>query len=167
MMDHLKNVSLVKEMVPKSDYDALLARVRDLEERLHRQYTHDADLQTEDQLRARVRELEQERDQLCELIDLHIDEFNRIKALSGNSEICGICRRAQTNILQLVPLIAQRDQLERDNATLRERVKGAHSTIASFLLAVGRHGTSEPVSALLSKLNMWLRRALEGRDETK
>lgn len=29
--DHLKNVSLVKEMVPKSDYDALLTRVREVE----------------------------------------------------------------------------------------------------------------------------------------
>ena len=73
---------------------------------------------------------------------------------------------AEENIADGVESLADDyQQLERDHAASRERVKGAHSTIASFLLAVGRHDTSEPVSALLSKLNMWLRHALEGRVE--
>ena len=102
MMDHLKNVSLVKEMVPKSDYDALLARVRDLEERLHRQYTHDADLQTEDQLRARVRELEQERDRAA--------WQKRVEEL----------RLALTDVAEMI----QRERLDEAHARIRHALEG-------------------------------------------
>lgn len=60
-------------------------------------------------------------------LDLQIDEFMRIKALTENEEIRGLCDRAVKHITQHTPVIAQRDQavqkcseLEASTAAMRE-----------------------------------------------
>ncbi len=44
-----------------------------------------------------------------ETLDLMRDEFQRIKLLTDNTEIIGLCDRAMSNITQRVPVIRQRD----------------------------------------------------------
>jgi len=57
--------------------------------------------------------LEQELSIATDTIDLMRDEFQRIKSCPGsNSEIGQLCDRAQSNLLQRVPVIAQRDRAE-------------------------------------------------------
>lgn len=122
-----------------------------------------------------LRVLANERDQL----EQERNELQEYIAKQPDAE-ASITRLEQDNAALRAELAYSREreemhsQLRQDNhqemlrlgsetIALRERVKEAHSTIASFLLAAGRHDTSEPVSALLSKLNMWLRHAMEGR----
>lgn len=50
---------------------------------------------------------------LAEHLDLMIDEFKRIKALTKDTEIQGLCDRAISNTKQHVPVIVQRDEWER------------------------------------------------------
>jgi hypothetical protein len=54
-------------------------------------------------LRERIAELEGS-------LDLMRDEFQRIKALTDNSEVIGLCDRAVLGITQLVPVLKQRDE---------------------------------------------------------
>lgn len=56
-------------------------------------------------------------------IDLQCDEFNRIKAITDNEEIKGICDRAVRDIGQRVPVIQQRDAAVLEAARLREALK--------------------------------------------
>lgn len=56
-------------------------------------------------------------------IDLQCDEFNRIKAITDNEEIKGICDRAVRDIGQRVPVIQQRDAAVQDAARLREALE--------------------------------------------
>jgi hypothetical protein len=55
-------------------------------------------------------------------LDLMRDEFQRIRALNPSSEIMGICERAVSGITQRVSVIQQRDQAERERATLQARL---------------------------------------------
>jgi hypothetical protein len=70
-----------------------------------------------------TRELEEARG-MC---DLYVDEFHRIIAIADNSEIKGLCERAVFGIKQRIPLIEQRDNLEAENAALREEVERSRS----------------------------------------
>jgi hypothetical protein len=50
---------------------------------------------------------------LTDHIDLMVDEFKRIKAVTyGNKEVEGLCDRAVSNTYQHVPVIVQRDTAE-------------------------------------------------------
>jgi len=58
--------------------------------------------------------------QLTDALDLMRDEFRRISVCPGcTDEIKGLCDRAKTNLVQKVPVIAQRDEAERTVARLR------------------------------------------------
>lgn len=78
--------------------------------------------------------VERERDELRERIDLDVDEFQRIKNAIHNDalglhgertriiaeEVIGLCDRAMAAGRQRVPLIVQRDRAENKNVKLRE-----------------------------------------------
>lgn len=53
------------------------------------------------------------KDQLTDHLDLMIDEFSRIKTLTEDTEIIGLCDRAILLTKQNVPVIVQRDNWER------------------------------------------------------
>lgn len=57
-------------------------------------------------------------DDATDWLDLMRDEFMRIKALTDNTEILGLCDRAVTHIQQHVPVIGQRDAAQRRVAKL-------------------------------------------------
>lgn len=58
-----------------------------------------------------MRLLERELSAATDTLDLMRDEFQRIKSCPGcDSEIAQLCDRAQLNLLQRVPVIAQRDR---------------------------------------------------------
>jgi len=60
-----------------------------------------------------MRLLERELSLATDFLDLMRDEFQRIKSCPGcDSEIAQLCDRAQSNLLQRVPVIAQRDLAE-------------------------------------------------------
>jgi hypothetical protein len=50
---------------------------------------------------------------LADHLDLMVDEFKRIKALTRDTEIQGLCDRAISNTKQRVPVIVQRNEWER------------------------------------------------------
>lgn len=57
--------------------------------------------------------MERELSAATDALDLMRDEFRRIKSCPGcDSEIGQLCDRAQLNLLQRVPVIAQRDRAE-------------------------------------------------------
>jgi len=60
--------------------------------------------------------------ELTDKADLWRDEFLRIKALTENPEIIGLCDRALTDIEQAVPVVARCETLEKENAHLRQEL---------------------------------------------
>lgn len=68
---------------------------------------------------AEIARLRAERDELTDRLDLMLDEFARIAALTSDAEIKGLCDRAKKVIRQSVPVIVQRDELLAVNARLR------------------------------------------------
>lgn len=60
-------------------------------------------------------------------LDLMLDEFKRIKALTDNLEIQGLCERAIKDIQQNVSVIAQRDNAEARETVLRRNLENAYA----------------------------------------
>jgi len=58
-----------------------------------------------------LRSLVQDLDNDAQSLDLFRDEFLRIKAISDNPEVIGLCERAVSNITQHTPILKQRDTL--------------------------------------------------------
>jgi hypothetical protein len=82
------------------------------------------------------------REGLCPLedhLDLMIDEFKRIKALTKDTEIQGLCDRAISNTQQLVPVIVQRDKAEKELTASQARCKELEVTGAGMFLRGIRH----------------------------
>ena len=79
-------------------------------------------------------------------IDLMADEFQRIGALvPSGTEIANLCERALTVTRQRVPVIEQRDRLERENAKLRGEladVRGAFDDLVTLSRANGLEVTA-------------------------
>lgn len=72
---------------------------------------------------ATITRLEKETAGLKDFIDLMRDEFERIKSCPEvSSEIIGLCKRAITNVKQRVPVIVQRDELEKELYALRSEL---------------------------------------------
>ena len=75
-----------------------------------------------DQLRAEVERLREKNmvwalgveQNNTDIVDMQRDEFKRIIALTSDTEIQGLCKRAIATIEQTFPVIVQRDQLKRD-----------------------------------------------------
>ncbi len=63
--------------------------------------------------------LERDKERLQDRLDLTVDEFIRIKALTNNEEIIGLCERAVKDIKQHVPVIQQRDDALKELALIR------------------------------------------------
>ena len=57
-----------------------------------------------------------------EHLDLMVDEFKRIKALTRDPEILGLCDRAISNTYQHSPVIVQRDEWEAAYKALRRKL---------------------------------------------
>lgn len=111
-----------------------------------------------------------------------MDEFARIKSLTTNTEIQGLCDRAQSNIKQRVPLIEQRDkaeskvkELEAMVSQLKEQVTKLANDwdedIARWADAMDNLETDLAlhkivVAILLSKLNRWEAEHNDGTIET-
>ena len=55
---------------------------------------------------------------LTDKIDLWRDEFIRIKTVTKNLEIVGLCNRALTDIEQKVPVVVRCEELEEENNKL-------------------------------------------------
>lgn len=79
---------------------------------------------------AKLKAVEAERDQFqaklddpdarhSDVIDLLNDEISRIRALTDNQEIIGICDRSKIVVEQRVPMIEQRDRLAKEVARFR------------------------------------------------
>lgn len=68
-------------------------------------------------------ELISQTEKLEDFTDLMKDEFLRIKSISENSEIVGLCDRAIKNINQHVPVIVQRDRFERELADAKREIE--------------------------------------------
>lgn len=60
-------------------------------------------------------------------IDLMCDEFKRIKSLTDNLEIHGLCDRAMQDIKQNISVIAQRDNAEAREIVLRRNLENAYA----------------------------------------
>lgn len=60
-------------------------------------------------------------------IDLMRDEFKRIKSLTDNQEIKGLCERGIQDIQQNVSVIAQRDNAEAREIVLRRNLENAYA----------------------------------------
>jgi hypothetical protein len=72
-------------------------------------------------------ELETELAQAWDTLDLMRDEFQRIEAMTVSGEIGGICARAKQKITQRVPVIAQRDEAQRELAAARQELAQART----------------------------------------
>ncbi|MCK5021118.1 MAG: hypothetical protein KAS32_29175 [Candidatus Peribacteraceae bacterium] len=67
-----------------------------------------------DYFEGKLKAVEKERDDLIDWTDLMCDEFKRIKSCPGSdSEVEGLCERAIKNTIQHVPVIEQRDNMEK------------------------------------------------------
>ncbi len=83
--------------------------------------------------------------QLIDWIDLMKDEFERIRNLSGDTEIKGLCDRAVTNIHQRVNVINQRDEWERKAKSFQTRVYELEDQIKEAAPREGDDGIKRPV----------------------
>jgi len=64
-------------------------------------------------------ELEEENTGLYDSHDMMCDEFMRIKAVTDNTEIIGLCDRGIKIVHQNVPLVKQRDNLDKECQALK------------------------------------------------
>lgn len=68
-------------------------------------------------------------------LDLMVDEFSRIKALTKDAEIIGLCERAVSNTKQRVSVIEQRDGLKAKLKDYERLIEAQSKTIdAIFVL---------------------------------
>jgi hypothetical protein len=68
-------------------------------------------------LLSEIKRLRERDSELTDLLDLAHDDFQRVEALTDDTELRGIALRGQAKIRQNVPVIRQRDELE--NAVIK------------------------------------------------
>jgi hypothetical protein len=74
-----------------------------------------------------------------ETLDLMRDEFHRIKNLTDNSEIKGLCDRAVSGIQQHLPVLGQRDKYQAEAS----KIKAENSVLREALEKVRGYGTAD------------------------
>lgn len=88
-------------------------------------------------------------------LDLQNDEFKRIRGLTDNEEIKGLCDRAVKRITQHTPVIKQRDDAQ-SALSSRDAVIGLCKTALTWLLGcfdenhdeAGLHQPTEPIQSV-------------------
>jgi len=95
----------------------------------------------------RCKELEKELTLSTDQNDLLLDEFIRVKHLTDNTEIHGLCERAHVRMRQNVSVIDRNHQLERKVAELKNKVNSLENSDGGLLLKALFYAPSSPVSA--------------------
>lgn len=95
----------------------------------------------------RVKELEKELTLSTDQNDLLLDEFIRVKHLTDNTEIHGLCERAHVRMRQNVSVIDRNHQLERKVSELKHKVNSLENSDGGLLLKALFYAPSSPVSA--------------------
>jgi hypothetical protein len=92
-------------------------------------------------LLSEIKRLRERDSELTDLLDLAHDDFQRVEALTDDTELRGIALRGQAKIRQNVPVIRQRDELENAvikldglNDQLRAQLSDARAALNKALL---------------------------------
>lgn len=89
------------------------------------------DYEEYEKLEQRCAELEKELTLSTDQNDLLLDEFIRVKLLTDNTEIHGLCERAHVRMRQNVSVIDRNNKLVREVAELKHKVKQLRKEQAS------------------------------------
>ena len=119
-----------------------------------------------DKANERVRELEKELTLSTDQNDLLLDEFIRVKHLTDNTEIHGLCERAHVRMRQNVSVIDRNHQLERKVAELKNKVNSLENSDGGLLLKALFYAPSSPVSAAKAEeIESWYEKVKQLRRE--
>jgi hypothetical protein len=114
----------------------------------------------------RVRELEKELTLSTDQNDLLLDEFIRVKHLTDNTEIQGLCERAHVRMRQNVSVIDRNHKLVREVAELKNKVNSLENSDGGLLLKALFYAPSSPVSpSKAEEIEAWYEKVKQLRKE--